>query len=427
MKSQKLRVPLLAFALLVSAGCSGTGSDKDVSATPDMAEELGGGEDLVSTATLASTEQDMAPAPDLTADVADVPAPDLLDEELPPEIVPAEVLEEIEETAPELPCDETCTECGVANGCGDICFGDDLCDDDNLCTTDSCQPDEGCVFAANTIPCNDGDACTSSDTCADGECVGASLDCDDGNPCTDDSCDADSGCVFENNTEPCDDNSDCTMEDVCDAGECMGAGSLECDDANPCTVDVCLDDGGCEYEPVDGPCSDDDVCTAGDLCLAGECVPGEPVVCSDDNPCTTDSCAPDAGCVFTNNDSACSDANPCTLADACLDGACVGEPVECAPGEYCLDGACVCADPCGEAECGEDACGSSCGVCGDGLACVDGTCVEAGPECPPPPPYGTSIGKTLPNATLLDCDGVEYSIHDLCPSKAAWIFLYTGW
>ena len=58
----------------------------------------------------------------------------------------------------------------------------------------------------NTVSCDDGDACTTADTCSAGACVGGSApDCDDSNVCTDDSCNPASGCVNTNNTVSCDD------------------------------------------------------------------------------------------------------------------------------------------------------------------------------------------------------------------------------
>ena len=74
------------------------------------------------------------------------------------------------------------------------------CDDDNVCTNDLCHPVDGCLNLANTLFCDDGDACTELDQCADTVCVGSNpLACDDDNVCTDDACDPASGCVFTNN------------------------------------------------------------------------------------------------------------------------------------------------------------------------------------------------------------------------------------
>ena len=47
------------------------------------------------------------------------------------------------------------------------------CDDANLCTTDTCDPVNGCVYAFNTVSCDDGNACTVGDTCGGGVCAGS--------------------------------------------------------------------------------------------------------------------------------------------------------------------------------------------------------------------------------------------------------------
>ncbi len=40
------------------------------------------------------------------------------------------------------------------------------------CTDDTCAPATGCVYTNNTASCDDGNACTTSDTCSGGTCVG---------------------------------------------------------------------------------------------------------------------------------------------------------------------------------------------------------------------------------------------------------------
>jgi hypothetical protein len=63
----------------------------------------------------------------------------------------------------------------------------------------TCDPATGvCSNAvkADGTACDDGNACTQSDTCSSGTCVaGAAPNCDDSNPCTNDSCDSEVGCV----------------------------------------------------------------------------------------------------------------------------------------------------------------------------------------------------------------------------------------
>ena len=334
-----------------------------------------------------------------------------------------------EDLQPDLPpCEPDCSACASDDGCGTLCLHHSLCEDDNLCTTDTCDPVEGCVQEPNDLPCDDGSLCTTKDVCDGGACTGGEeVLCDDSNPCTDDSCDGSVGCVFENNLDTCDDNSDCTTEDVCKDGVCAGAGSMNCDDANPCTKDICLDDGGCSYEVTQGDCGDGNACTANDQCAAGQCV-GSPVDCDDSNPCTDDSCDPDSGCYYDPNENLCNDDNSCTMDDECSSGICQGTPVQCGVGEACINGDCECQSPCGDMECGTDGCGNPCGSCPDGHPCgPDGICGPLPSNCPPMGPYGTAVGDALANATLEDCDGNLYSLHDLCNFNAAWVYGFTGW
>ncbi len=138
------------------------------------------------------------------------------------------------------PCDDG-NPCTQGDVCADgtnpmygMCKGSPkLCDDGKVCTVDSCDPMDGhcgnepknencpgsnnpCVsqifcdpFAGEAAdpnldgcvvvykpmgtPCNDGDSCTTGESCSDQNgallCVGFPLDVDDGNPCTNDWCD----------------------------------------------------------------------------------------------------------------------------------------------------------------------------------------------------------------------------------------------
>jgi len=75
-------------------------------------------------------------------------------------------------------------------------------------------------------PCEDGDPCTTSDTCgAGGVCKpGTPVACaDDGNACTDDVCDSSTGACGVARTGTCDDGDACTTGDTCNAGQCSGA------------------------------------------------------------------------------------------------------------------------------------------------------------------------------------------------------------
>jgi hypothetical protein len=76
--------------------------------------------------------------------------------------------------------------------------------------------------------CDDGDVCTTSDTCLAGACTGTAVldgtSCSDGNACTGpDSCQA-GLCVSSPlaNGTPCDDGDPCSRPDTCQAGVCAG-------------------------------------------------------------------------------------------------------------------------------------------------------------------------------------------------------------
>jgi hypothetical protein len=141
-----------------------------------------------------------------------------------------------------------------------------------------------------------------------------------------------------------------------------------CDDGNPCTVDTCTPATGCQHTALpDGTsCSDQNLCNGTETCQAGTCVPGTPLVCDDGNPCTTDSCDPVAGCVFTYacddgnicttdtcdpvagcqhapvpDGTACPDQNLCNGAETCRAGTCTpGAPIVCNNGGECSTSTC---------------------------------------------------------------------------------------
>jgi hypothetical protein len=84
---------------------------------------------------------------------------------------------------------------------------------------------------------------------APADCV-SGLDCEDSNRCTDQVC-VDGHCQLSFNTVWCDDGDACTTGDVCAQGTCAGV-ARDCDDANACTTDSCKD-GECRYAAVSGP------------------------------------------------------------------------------------------------------------------------------------------------------------------------------
>jgi len=241
------------------------------------------------------------------------------------------------------PCDDgsACTSDDVCSGGG--CGGTDIvCDDGDVCTDDGCDPGTGCTVVNNTAQCDDGDACTDGDACLAGSCVpGPALDVDDGNVCTDDTCDSSLGAVNTPNTGICDDGDPCTTGESCLDGSCQGGTAPDCNDGNPCTTDSCDATGtGCVNANNTATCDDGDACTDADTCANGLCVPGDPVACDDDNICTDDSCDSVTGCAFTPNIAGCDDGDPCTQDDRCDSGGCAGSTIGCDDGQDCTIDTC---------------------------------------------------------------------------------------
>ena len=141
-----------------------------------------------------------------------------------------------------------------------------------------------------------------------------------------------------------------------------------CDDANPCTRDTCTIETGCLHTPLaDGEgCPDGDLCNGNETCQAGACMAGTPPVCNDSSVCTTDSCVPAAGCVFTD---LCNDGDACSL-DLC-DPAVGCSHAQAPDGTPCLD-----TDLCNGAEaCQTGVCTPSAPlVCDSGPACATPGC-----------------------------------------------------
>jgi len=276
-----------------------------------------------------------------------------------------------------------------------------ICADGNLCTDDACDPDSGCAFYNNNLPCDDGNACTLGDHCAGGSCIADSApECDDGNPCTVDSCDPAGGCVFQNNNAPCSDGSACTMGDTCVGGECVSGPPPDCDDGNPCTDDSCNALSGCVHLANQGVCDDGNECTQGDHCESGNCAYTQLLDCSDDDPCTDNSCDPAAGCITTLNQAPCDDQDVCTSGDHCHLGACISSgSLACDDGNPCTDDSC---QP-----------GAGCQFEPNGESCDDGNACTLDDQC--------ANGWCLPGPAP-DCDDQNLCTDDLCDPQAGCLF-----
>ncbi len=343
-------------------------------------------------------------------------------------------------------CDDgnACSQGDTCDASG-VCVGTAVaCTDNNVCTSDACNPVKGCVYAPNTIACNDANACTVNDTCAGGVCLGsavtATVFCDDSNVCTTDSCDVNAGCTHAPAAGACDDGNTCTTGDSCANSVCVSGtntctctkdadcagqedgnlcnGTLFCDLGNlpynckvkPSTIITCstVSDTFCAKNtcnPTSGVCSlvaqnnglscnaDNSVCTPNDACSAGTCLAGGTLTCNDANPCTTDSCDPVRGCQYVANTSACSDGNPCTINDLCASSACAGTPMPCDDGNLCTTDSCS---------------GGTCGHANNSLPCDDSSVCTVGDKCQSGACVGTAITCGTGNPCMVDsCDAAK--------------------
>jgi hypothetical protein len=217
----------------------------------------------------------------------------------------------------DAPCDDD-NACTLVDTCqAGACTGSQApdCADDNPCTDDLCDPIQGCVTLLNDDLCDDDNICTVGDRCELGVCTPKStLQCDDGNLCTDDSCDPDVGCQFMANQVPCSDGNGCTVSDQCDGGWCVPGPSLDCDDDNVCTVESCDPAVGCvtslveegtncgetaDWQCVQGGCVCIPKC-AGKSCGDDSCG-GTCGVCEAGYACQTDTCESTGAVWFKNS------------------------------------------------------------------------------------------------------------------------------
>ena len=229
------------------------------------------------------------------------------------------------------PCDPDCDgkQCGDDNGCGKPCVVDKGCEGNPPCSIGVCDQTGVCGILNTDAECDDGNLCTAGDVCNKGKCKGGQEppDCDDGNACTNDACDPAEGCYSLPNALPCEDGDPCTKGDQCSDGDCIPGGPDSCDDNNACTEDWCDAVEGCKHQsmPDVTSCSDNNECTTGDHCSQGACLAGQATNCNDMNPCTTDTCAPLTGCAHSSApaNTPCNDYDICTEDDYCSQGACI--------------------------------------------------------------------------------------------------------
>ena len=360
-------------------------------------------------------------------------------------------------TASNTKCDDgnACTS-GDSCQAGGVCLGAaKLCDDptttcyNNTCDAATGQCGKVAKASADGLFCDDGNACTSDEKCATGDCAGGStVVCNDNSPCTTDACDKVKGCVFTpvaipvGTTVACDDNDKCTDNDVClKSGSCKGTDVTKSQQLAACQLVTC-DPATGTLTPSAAPngtvCDDGDVCTKIDICTNQKCS-GTTLVCNDGNPCTDDVCDPKkcspgtsgaqvcGQCVATKkiDGDVCDDGNKCTSGDACTSGACSGLPTDCDDKNTCTNDSCLPGSGClhtpvtTSAFCDD---GDNCTIVDK---CIGTTCKGSAKDCTDTDACTSdACDPTLPSAT--NCthlkfdgpcnDGDNCTSNDLCAS-----------
>jgi hypothetical protein len=120
-----------------------------------------------------------------------------------------------------------------------------------------------------------------------------------------------------------------------DSGAVTCSASDQCHDAGVCNPanGVCSNPA----KPNGSPCSDGDLCTPTDSCEVGQCVGGNPVICTASDDChNAGVCNPGTGLCSNParpDASPCDDANFCTTGETCTSGVCGGGSPTPAPPE----------------------------------------------------------------------------------------------
>src|SRR5439155_503346 len=199
--------------------------------------------------------------------------------------------------------------------------------------------------------CNDGNACTRTDTCQTGACVSSNpVVCTPQDQCHDaGTCNPATG-MCSKPAKPdgsaCTDGNACTRTDACQRGVCMGSNPVVCP-----APDQCHDAGTCNpgtgtcsnpAKPDGSACNDGNACTQTDTCERGVCTGSNLVVCPAPDQChDAGTCTPATGTCSTPvkpAGTACNAGNACTRTDTCRSGVCTaGTPVVRPAPDQCHD------------------------------------------------------------------------------------------
>ncbi len=182
---------------------------------------------------------------------------------------------------------QTCTsaaQCGsgfcVDGVCCNSACGDEITTDCQACSVAAGGVSDGTCTPITGKPCNDGNACTQTDTCQNGACIGTNpVACVPLDQCHDGTCNTGTGLCSNQNkpdSSACNDSNACTQIDTCQGGTCTGANPVVCAALDQChIVGTCnTGTGTCSNpaKPNGTACNDGDGCPA-DSCQSGACQP----------------------------------------------------------------------------------------------------------------------------------------------------------
>ncbi|MDI3290925.1 kelch repeat-containing protein [Polyangium sp. 15x6] len=232
---------------------------------------------------------------------------------------------------------QACNVPGVQGICSPVAAGTtcrpaaSACDAPETCngSATTCPPD---AAQPDGAACNDGNACTQTDTCQAGACTGATpvvctaLDsCHQPGTCNPATGVCNNPAKLDGST--CDDGNACSQTDTCQAGACVGTNAVICQAASPCHVPgtcnpitgVCTNPA----KPDGSACDDGNACTQTDACASGVCTGMAPISCEPLDEChLPGSCAPASGMC---SNPAKPDGTPCT-GGMCVAGVCMNDP-----------------------------------------------------------------------------------------------------
>jgi len=185
---------------------------------------------------------------------------------------------------------EACQNQRCVGGTLASCSASDQCHDVGACSAETGTATCSNPPKVNGASCNDANACTQTDSCQEGTCVGANLVvCTASDQCHDPgTCNSGTGTCSnpaKTNGTSCNDNNACTQTDTCQGGACSGSNLVSCAAQDACHVGGTCNPatGTCSASSraADGTaCSDGNRCSTGDSCRAGTCLPGTTNTCA---------------------------------------------------------------------------------------------------------------------------------------------------